>query len=100
MQRMRIIRGDFLVFAGDLERFAFTARDIVGMNEIVHRAGVIWILLVNTEENFRRAIGMFSGNSIGWSRGEMRQGVESACLWIVRERFVNLFHGLFPSPNA
>lgn len=64
VESMRIARRDGLILARDFERFAFAAWQIVGVDEIVHRARVIEVPLVNAEENLGRAIGVLAGNGI------------------------------------
>ena len=64
MQRVRVIGRDRLVLASNFQRFAFAPRDIVGVDEIMHRARMIRILFVYAEQNFGGPIGMCSRNFV------------------------------------
>src|ERR1041385_432787 len=65
----------------------------------MHRARMIWILLVDPEQNFGGFIGMFSRNSVRWRGGEVGQSIESAGFRVVWKCFVDFFHRRFPSAN-
>jgi len=91
MKRVRIARSDSLVLACYLQRFPFTTRRVVGVDEIVHGARVVRISLVHAQKDFGGLVGMRSGNRISGSSGQKRQGVEHGRLGIIRKGGVDFF---------
>ena len=100
VQRMRIVGCDHVVLVSDLKQLALAPRDIVRVHEVMHRAGMIRILLVNTQKNFGGLIRVRAGDSIGRRRGKMRERVEDGGLGIIGVCLVDFFHGLFPATYA
>ena len=91
MERVGIARRGRLVFACDLQRFAFATRCVVGVDEIVHRTRMVRVLLVHAQQYFCGAVRIRPGCRIGGRDGQHAPGRESGCLGIIRECGIDLF---------
>ena len=63
VERVRVARRHALVLARDVEQVPLTARHVVGMHEVVHRAGVVGIPFVNPQQDRRGHVGIRRGRS-------------------------------------
>ena len=70
------------------------------MNQIMHRARVIRVFPIDSQQNFGRAISVGSGDLIGRCRSQMGQRVESGRFRIIRECLIHFLHRLFPAADT
>ena len=80
---MRILRRGEVVLAGDIKRFAFSPRGVIGVHEVVHHARVLRIRLIDAHQQYCGPVGVFTRTFAGWRGGQMRQRVESGGIGVV-----------------
>jgi hypothetical protein len=100
VERVRIAWRCQLVLARDLERLSFASGYIIGMHEIVHRAGMVRIPVVHAQQNFGRSIGVRARHRVGRSGGEQRESIEDGGLVVVWQRVMSNLRRVLPSANA
>ncbi len=100
VESVGVVRGDRLVSANDLERAAFSPRRIVGVDQIVHSAGVVGVPCVDFEKERCGPLGVRQRDLPGRRDRQVSQGIKRRCLGVRRKGFVDPLHRLFPATNA
>ena len=89
---------DGLVLARDLEQLVLAPRHVVGVHEVVHRAGMIGVALVDAQQDLGGAIGVFPRDDVRGRGRQQRERIERGGIGVVRERRVQLARS--PPPNG